>query len=148
MVAYRSALDRPLGDALGWDELFRGFDRLFREADRDLPLSSFGYAPSELSEEEKRFVLRVDVPGLTEKDVHVDFQDGALTVTAERSVEVPEGYAARRRERTPLKFSRSFVVGDQVDPEKTTAEIKDGVLTVSMEKSAAVLKKSIPVKVS
>ena len=55
---------------------------------------------------------------------------------------------ARRRERSALQFSRSFLLGDQVDAEKTNAEIKDGVLTVNIGKSQAVQKRSIPIKAS
>lgn len=149
MSGFLRTFDRSLGDPyLGWDELFRGFDRVFREMDRDLPLTSFGRAASSLAEEGDRFVLRVDVPGLTEKDVQVDFQGGALTVSAQRTTDAPEGYTPVRRERSAIKFSRSFVLGDHVDPEKTTAEIKDGVLTVSLAKSQAVQKRTIPIVAS
>jgi HSP20 family molecular chaperone IbpA len=146
MFEFRRPYQRSQFDPLGWNELFRGFDRLFRELDRELPLTSFGHAASALSDENDKFVLRVDVPGLTEKDVKVDVKDGAVTVSAERPVEAPEGYTARRRERPGVQFSRSFLLGDQIDPEKTSAEIKDGILTVNIGKSQAVQKRSIPVK--
>jgi HSP20 family protein len=148
MFEFRRPYQRSQFDPLGWNELFRGFDRLFQELDRELPLTSFGHAASALSEEKDKFVLRVDVPGLTEKDVKVDIQDGAVTVSAARPVETPEGYTPRRRERSALQFSRSFLLGDQVDPEKTSAEIKDGVLTVNLGKSQAVQKRSIQIKAS
>lgn len=148
MFEYRNLQGHPLRDPLGWDDLFRGFDQLFRELDREAPITSFGYAPSQLKEEESRYVLRVEVPGLSEKDVKVDLQEGVLTVTAERAVEAPQGYAPRRRERSALRFSRGFALGDRVDPEKTTAEIKDGVLTVSIAKSSGAQRKAIPVQVS
>lgn len=135
-------------DPFGWNELFRGFDRIFKELDHDVPLSSYGYAPSALTEEDDKFVLRVDAPGVAASDVKVELHDGMLTVTAERPVNVPSGYAPRRRERSQLRFSRSFVLGDRVDPEKTVAEFKDGILTVSIGKSQASQKKSIPVRVS
>jgi HSP20 family protein len=148
MFEYRGFLDRPARDTLGLDDVLRGFDQLFREFDRDVPLTSFGTVPAQLSEEDDRFVLKAEVPGISDKDVHVDLHDGALTITAERPVEVPAGYTARRRERSALKFSRTYILGDRVDPEKTTAEIKDGVLTVSLGKAANQKKKSIAVKVS
>jgi HSP20 family molecular chaperone IbpA len=148
MFEYRGLLDRSRRDPLAWDDLFRGFDMLFRESDREAPLSSFGRAVSALREEAERFVLEVEVPGLTDKDVKVDLHDGVLTVTAERSVEPPPAYKALRRERSAVRFSRSFTLGDRVDPERTTAEIKDGVLTVGIAKAAGVQKKSIPIKVS
>jgi len=148
MYEYRSFLNRPRQDVLGWGDLLRGFDQLFRELEPELPITSFGSVPAQVSEEEDRYVLRVDVPGLTDKDVRVELQEGVLTVSAERSVEPPQGYTVRRRERPAIRFSRSFALGDRIDPEKTTAEIKDGVLTVSIGKSSKVQKKSIAVKVS
>lgn len=144
MFEYRSAYDRPLG----WDELFRGFDRIFREVDRDLPLASFGFAPSALTDEGDKFVLRVDAPGVADKDVHVELENGTLTVTAERKDEVPAGYAVKRRERGTIRFSRSYSLGEQLDPEKTTAQLKDGVLTVTVAKSPAATRRQIQVKAS
>jgi len=148
MFEYRGLLSRPRQDPLGWGDMLRSFDQLLRELDTELPITSFGSVPSQVTEEDDRFVLKVDVPGLTEKDVHIELQDGVLTVSAERTVEPPAGYAVRRRERSPMRFSRSFALGDRIDAEKTTAEIKDGVLTVSIAKSSKVQRKSIPIKVS
>lgn len=149
MFEYRSVFDRPASDPFRFDQFFRGFDEFFREAERqrNVSIDSFGYAPAHLAEEDGRFVLTVEVPGLTEKDVHVDLQGGSLTVTAERAVDVPEGYKARRRERGALKFSRNYLFGDdRIDGEKTVAEIKDGVLTVSIAKALGAQKKAIAVK--
>lgn len=147
MSEYRSLLNRPLFDPWGAWDMFRSFDRFFQEFDRDEGLRSFGYAPpAKMEDEGERFVLRVDVPGVNEKDIHVDFHEGVLTVSAERSVEVPEGFEARRRERADSRFARSYVLGEKVDPEKTTAELKDGVLTVTVAKAPGAQKKTISIK--
>lgn len=148
MFEYRGLLDRPSREALGWEGVFRGFDQLFRELERDVPLTSFGTVPAELTEEAERFVLNVEIPGIADKDVHVELHDGVLTVSAERTTDVPQGYKPLRRERTGMRFSRSYGFGDHVDPEKITAELKDGVLTVGLGKSQKGQKKSIPVRVS
>lgn len=148
MSDFRS-LQRPFFDPLGPWDFFRTFDRFFQDFERDDGLRSFGYAPSARIEDEgERFVLRVDVPGVADKDVKVDLHDGVLTVSANRSVSTPEKYAARRRERTDSSFSRSYVLGDKVDPEKTLAELKDGVLTVTIAKAPGVQKKTISVRAS
>lgn len=146
MFEYRSVLDRPFTDPFGWNDVFRGFDRILREADRDIGLGSTGYAPAKFEEENDKFVLRVEVPGVAEKDVHVDFHDGVLTISAERRVTEPEGFTARRKERGAQKFSRSYALGERADAEKTTADLKDGVLTVSIAKAPVAQKKSIAVK--
>ena len=130
-------------DPLGWDQWFRSFDRFFQEFDRDA--WNEGAARSAFEEEDDHYALRVDLPGLTEKDVRVDFDAGVLTVSAARSPKVPEGFEARRRERGELGVSRSFALGDTVDPEKISAEIKDGVLTVRIAKAPAQRRRTIEV---
>jgi HSP20 family protein len=146
MFEYRGLLDRPPRDIFGWEDVFRGFDRFFREVDREI--TSFGYAPSEVREEDGAYVLRLEAPGLTEKDVKVDLNGGVLTISAARPVDAPKGYEARRRERAELSFSRSFVLGEKIDPEKTVAEMKDGVLTVKVPKAPGLQRKTIAVKAS
>jgi HSP20 family protein len=127
--------------------LFRSFDRLFQEFDRNEGLRSFGYAPSaHIEDQGERFVLKVDVPGVNEKDIKVDLHDGVLTVSAHRELTLPEKFEARRRERTDSSFARSYALGDKVDPEKTTAEVKDGVLTVTIAKAPGAQKRTISVK--
>lgn len=79
-------------------------------------------------------LLSAEVPGLTAKDVQIQLQDDVLTLTGERKVQVPEGYAAHRRERGSLSFTRSFNLPFKVDGEKIVATLKDGVLNVEMAK--------------
>ena len=147
MSEYRSLLSRPYFDPFGAWDVFRTFDRFFQEFDRDEGLRSFGFAPSARFEDQgERLVLRLDVPGVEEKDVHVDLHEGVLTVSAERKLSSPERYEARRRERSDASFSRSYVLGDKVDPEKTSAELKDGVLTVTLAKSPGAQKRTIAIK--
>jgi HSP20 family protein len=147
MSEFRSLHTRPFYDPWGPWDLFKSFDRLLQDFDRNEGLRSFGYAPAARIEDEgERFVLRVDVPGVNEKDINVDLHDGVLTVSAHRTLEAPEKFEARRRERTDSSFARSYALGDKVDPEKTTAEIKDGVLTVTIAKAAGAQKRTISVK--
>lgn len=81
------------------------------------------------------FVVRADVPGMTEKDLQINASQDSLTVVGQRNVEVPEGYSVHRRERAPLKFSRSVTFPTKVDLEKCSATVKNGVLTISLEKA-------------
>lgn len=149
MADYRSLQSRPFFDPWGAWDVFRNFDRFFQDFDADEGLRSFGYAPSaRLEDEGERFVLRVDLPGVNDKDVQVDLHDGVLTVSAHRSVDVPQGFEARRRERADSRFARSYVLGNKIDPEKTIAELKDGILTVSVAKAPGAQKKTISIKAS
>ena len=74
--------------------------------------------------------------------------DPGKVMTAERKLTAPEGYAPRRQERASFRFSRSVALPVKVDPEKVTAAVKDGVLTVTLSKAEEARPRQIQVKVS
>jgi HSP20 family protein len=131
------------------DQLRRGMARVFDEADQ-----SFGVEPAlgglprvNFYDTGAAFVLEADVPGLSDKDLSLTLNQDVLTLSGERKQSAPEGYKAYRHERTPFRFSRSFALPAKVDPEKTLATIKDGVLMVTLEKAPEVKPKQISVRV-
>src|SRR5438034_9058435 len=76
----------------------------------------------DLVETDDHFVLRADLPGLSEDDVKIEFDDGTLTVSGERGAEHEtkrEGY--HRVERAFGSFSRSLTLPQGIDPEAVTA---------------------------
>lgn len=86
-------------------------------------------------EEEDRYALRADLPGLTEEDVKIEVQDGVLTVAGERSSESEqrkEGY--HRIERSSGSFSRSLRLPRGVEADAIEASFANGVLEVSIPK--------------
>lgn len=93
-------------------------------------------------------VVDADLPGISEKNVELTLADNVLYVTAERKLNAPEGYAPRRQERASFRFSRSVALPVKVDPEKVTAAVKDGVLTVTLSKAEEARPRQIQVKVS
>jgi HSP20 family protein len=89
----------------------------------------------DLVEEDERYVLRADLPGVREQDVKVEVQDNVLTVSGERHSEREErkeGYY--RVERASGNFSRSLVLPEGIDPRQIQARIEHGVLEVSVPK--------------
>ena len=89
----------------------------------------------DLVETADHFVLRADLPGLSEEDVKIEFEDGTLTVSGERKVEHDakgEGYY--RVERAFGSFSRSLTLPQGIDPEAVAASFDRGVLEVSIPK--------------
>ena len=89
----------------------------------------------DLVETEDHFVLRADLPGLSEEDVKIEFEDGTLTVSGERKAEHEtknEGYY--RVERASGGFSRSLTLPKGIDPEAVTASFDRGVLEVRIPK--------------
>ncbi|MBV8956267.1 MAG: Hsp20/alpha crystallin family protein [Solirubrobacterales bacterium] len=89
----------------------------------------------DLVETDEDFVLRADLPGLTEKDVHIELEDNVLTISGERKAEHEErkeGYY--RVERSSGTFSRSLTLPEGVDPEAVKASFDRGVLEVRVPK--------------
>jgi HSP20 family protein len=86
-------------------------------------------------ETDEDFVLRADLPGLSESDVNVELEDNVLTISGERKAEREErkeGYY--RVERASGTFSRSLTLPDGVDPDAVRASFDKGVLEVRVPK--------------
>ena len=116
--------------------LRREFDRLFGDLDRT-PTFGAAAAPTVKFEDiGEAFRLSAELPGIAEKDIHIDVTAKALSIKAVRQAEVPEGYTAHRRERQSFSFARSYELPSPVDPEKVHASLKQGVLTLTLPKVA------------
>jgi HSP20 family protein len=89
----------------------------------------------DIREEETRFVLAADLPGVERKDVDVTLEDGVLTIRGERRAESEEKREGiHRRERVHGAFLRQFTLPDTVNAEQISATVKDGVLEVTIPK--------------
>jgi HSP20 family protein len=91
--------------------------------------------PMDLVETEDDFVLRVDLPGLSQDDVNIELENNVLTVSGERKAEHEErkeGYY--RVERASGVFQRSLTLPEGVDPESVRANFERGVLEVRIPK--------------
>ncbi len=161
--------DRPAPAPAEW----RPFESLRREVDRlfedfrggwNLPFArtSFDVEPfwrSEMSwgktpavdvvEKDKAYEITAELPGLEERNIDVKFSDGVLTITGEKKEEKEEKkkdyYLSERRYGS---FQRSFTVPAGVDTDKIEANFKNGILTVSLPKTAQAQKseKKIEIK--
>jgi HSP20 family protein len=91
--------------------------------------------PVDLVEAEDHFVLKVDLPGLSEEDVSIEVQDGNLTISGERSAEhESQERGWYRIERSFGSFNRSLTLPDGVDADAITASFDRGVLEVRIPK--------------
>ena len=89
----------------------------------------------DLVETGDHFVLRADLPGMSEEDVQIEVEDRVLTVSGERKAEhetTKEGY--HRVERAFGSFSRSLTLPEGVDPESVAASFDRGVLEIRIPK--------------
>jgi HSP20 family protein len=89
----------------------------------------------DLVETDEHFVLRADLPGMSEEDIKIEFEDGTLTVSGERKAEHEtknEGYY--RVERAFGAFSRSLTLPKGIDAEAVSASFDRGVLEIRVPK--------------
>jgi HSP20 family protein len=136
------------------DEFRRRMDRVWEEMDSSWSdsstsgrtHSSSAWPRLNLYDEGSNLVLKADVPGLSEKDVHVTLNESGVSISGERKVAAPEGYSAHRQERNSFRFSRSLSLPCKVDPEQTQASVKNGVLTVTFAKAPEAQPRQIAVQ--
>jgi HSP20 family protein len=127
--------------------LRRELDRLFGDLERAPTFGLAAAAPTVTSADSAEALeLRVELPGLNEKDIDIDVTAKVVTIKAARKLEAPEGYTAHRRERQSFSFAQSYELPTRIDPEKVQASLKQGVLTLTLPKATAVQPKRITVQ--
>lgn len=117
-----------------FDDVFRGFDLAPLGSDRFFDRMTGNWPSVELSETEKEIKVTADLPGLEEKDVHVELSNGVLAISGEKKTET-EDKDRLFSERYYGRFERRIPVED-VDEDKVKASFKNGVLTVTLAKAA------------
>jgi len=103
----------------------------------------------DVHEEDKRYVIEAELPGLSEKDVKLELKDGVLSLSTAKSEEKKEEDKSGkwlRRERREFSFERSFELPDDADGEKIDARFKDGLLVVDVPKKPEAAPRVVPVK--
>lgn len=116
------------------------------EVDRSSIFTSNWSPAVDIKEENDRFVLKADIPGVAPSDIEVTMEDGVLTIKGERRHEAQEdtnGY--KRIERSYGTFYRRFSLPDSANAEGVTATGKDGVLEVVIPKHEKVQPRRIAV---
>jgi HSP20 family protein len=127
-------------------------NRLFRESypeGREEALTTSTFAPPvDVYEDEHSITLKIEVPGIDEKDIDVRLENNTLTVHGERKFEKEEKEENYRRvERQYGSFTRTFTLPNTVDAENVTANYDKGVLNVQLAKKSEAKPKQIKVNV-
>jgi HSP20 family protein len=129
-------------------------NRLFHESFRgsegsDESLATSSFAPAvDVYEDEHNTTLKIEVPGIDEKDIDVRIENNVLTVHGERKFEKEEKEENYRRiERQYGSFTRTFTLPTTVDTESVTANYDKGVLKIQLAKKAEAKPKQIKVNV-
>jgi len=123
----------------------REFDDFFNACSVETEVQSF--RPTvDVTETEESFLLKADLPGVSEKNIALKVHDGVLHLSGKREdMEDEKKAGGHLRERRFGTFSRQFKLGPNVNSEKIAASYKDGVLTVTLAKKEEVKPREIPV---
>jgi len=118
--------------------------------ERIVPLEDKGhdFTPTcDIIEGDDTYAIKLDLPGLSKKEINIALQEHVLTVKGERTEELSEDEVFRRQERATGVFSRSFALPENVNAAETDAAFRNGVLTITMPKSETARNAtSIPIK--
>ncbi len=120
-----------------------------RRPENETPFFTDWTPAVDITETDKEYLIKVELPELKREDVKVEVLDGVLTVEGERKREKEEkGKRFHKVERAYGTFIRQFALPSEVDAEKVEAQFKEGVLNVHLPKTAVASPKAIEVKVA
>jgi HSP20 family protein len=130
VLSFQRAMNRLFDDFFrGW-----GIEPAWHFGEREL--APLAFTPRvNVTESDKEVKVSADLPGLEEKDVSVEVDEGNLTIRGERKEEKEEkGKSWYRREQTFGSFHRVLPLSSSVESGKAKARFKNGVLTVTIPK--------------
>lgn len=140
----------------GWNDPLNQLDRLFRssllnpEGDLSTAETSQWVPAVDIREENNRFLVEADVPGVDPSGIELTLENNTLTISGERKEEKDtsddQANGARRIERAYGAFYRRFSLPDTADPENVKARNNNGVLQIEIGKKEAAQSKKIPVE--
>lgn len=130
------------------DRLNRLFQQSVNES-REEALTTSSFAPAvDVYEDDHQVTLKIEVPGIDEKDIDVRLENNTLTVHGERKLEKEEKEENYRRvERQYGSFTRSFTLPQTVDAQGVSAQYDKGVLKIKLIKKAEAKPKQIKISV-
>ncbi|MBS0439063.1 MAG: Hsp20/alpha crystallin family protein [Proteobacteria bacterium] len=128
------------------DEFRHACGRLFNDGDGSSAATAQWTPRVDIREEDKRFVILADIPGVEPKDIEVSMDKGVLSIKGERNFEgTAENANATRSERFHGAFHRQFALPDSADADGISASGKHGVLEISIPKKAELAPRKIAV---
>ena len=135
----------PVGGLLSLQrELERAFQNPFG---LDLGVSGRGVFPLvNIFSEPDGYLVRLEIPGVSPEDLHIESQGRSLTIKGKREPQGPEDASFHRRERDTGEFSRSLQLPDSLDLMRAEASYKNGVLTIRVPKREEAKPRQISIK--
>jgi HSP20 family protein len=127
------------------DEMDRLVTGFFGAADGILPPVFRGQPAANVWEQGDALMVEMEVPGVKSDQLDISVAGGELTVRIERPETAPEGAAYHRRERAVGSLSRVIHLPVEVDTDRVQADLRDGVLTITLPKAASAKPRKINV---
>jgi HSP20 family protein len=133
------------------DDFFEGLPSLFRHEERDLFPYSDEFARilngrSDFEELDGHYVIEIEVPGVKKDEIEISLKKDRLNVMWHRKREKKNKIGRKRYERAEGSFNRSFYVEDAL-PDQISAELKDGVLKITVPKKETGKSKNFKIEV-
>ena len=138
-----------------FNDLFDGF------GDDGFLMPSFNYKKTfvsprvDIKEDKNAYVMDMDLPGKTDKDINIEFNNNVLTISSETKSEKEEKKEEKAeakeapkyliKERSFAKFSRSFTLPDDVEADNITAKVENGVLHINLPRKAIAAPRKIAI---
>jgi HSP20 family protein len=130
------------------DRMQRLFQDQYGQGENEMLTTASFVPPVDVYEDEHSLSLRLEVPGIDEKDIDIRIENNTLTVRGERRFEKEEKEENFRRvERRYGSFARSFALPATVNTEDVHADYRNGVLNIRLAKRAEAKPKQIKVNV-
>ncbi|AKB60771.1 Hsp20/alpha crystallin family protein [Methanosarcina mazei] len=148
-------IKRPSRDVYSWDPFdeVRRMQEYMEQMMRAFPALENRYVSDTLSpltdvaEEDNKVIVTTDLPGIDKENVELNLRDNLLVISAQKGKEEEtekEGYL--RKERSFMRYYREIPLPDYVTEDGATAQLKNGVLTVTLPKTKAVTEKRIQIE--
>jgi len=141
---------QPYSDLVSmYDRMNRIFgEDFYDESSRNGLTPSAWHPMTDIYETKDAYVFKVELPGFRKEDIKVEFSNDTLTLRGERKQEEEtKNENCHRLERSYGLFERSFTIPKNVDAKKIDAELKDGILRLTIPKVEEAKTKSIPITV-
>jgi HSP20 family protein len=147
---YRRLFDFP---ALRTRSFVEEFDRMKRAMDRWMEDSGLSYTRSRtgvfplinLTGDIHNYFIRAELPGVAKEDLDLQATAKSVSISGERKIVEEEHAKYHRRERESGCFSRAVSLPGEIDPNRITASLVDGILTITVPKAEAAKPKQITV---
>lgn len=129
------------------EDIFKNYNRALARTQQNEGMLSSDWTPSvDITENDKEFLIKVELPEVKKEDISINVNNGVVTISGERQSETRDE-KQHRVERFYGSFSRSFSLPENVKEDDISADNKDGMLYVHLPKSEAEKPKKIQVDI-